>query len=1015
MPSKPKLSSGRVWKQAIQSAAAPGRVERQLEAFAGGEGEALLAGAGLEQARIWAAVFSGSIALSEQLLQHPDWLGRLSPDELAHPRRAQGVKREVRGWLEKALGEKDYAGAWRRLREFKQREMCRIGARDLARLSHATDITRELSDLADVCLNAALQLCRQPLEERLGAPYHQDARGQWHPTEFAVLGLGKLGGQELNYSSDVDVMFLYTEEGNLFREPPRKGARPPAGWSSHQFLARLAETFVAEVTKAAPEGGLYRMDLRLRPEGDAGPLVRSLASCENYYAQWGQSWERMMLIKARGVAGNPELAEEFMELVQSFRYPRHLSDRVIREMAVMKQRIENEVVRSGELERNVKLGRGGIREIEFITQTQQILHAGRIPFLQGAQTLPTLQKLVQYQLLEEKEAADLTAAYLFLRDVEHRVQMEDNRQTHTLPEDAAFLERLARLMGFESREAFSRALRSHMGTVRRIYDEKIQFHTDAPADSSEYPRDLEGESQAWLDILASHGFRDPQHSLNLLKELVLGPGYVHVSARTSELAWNLVPHLLKRCPGAGPLTPAFDPERQVLSDPDRVLARLDRFISTYGARSMLVETWTHNLVYFELLVLLFDRSEFLAETALRTPDLVDDLVQSGRMHRSKSAEETLADLRYGLKDADQHLWIRRYHQAELMRIGLRDILGLAGFERSLEELTHLADACLQYALEVVLRRRRIRKPPFTIVGLGKLGGMELNYGSDLDVVFIAPDSTRNLSSLQGLAADIIDLLGTRTEHGMVFEVDARLRPDGESGLLVNTLSAFEEYDRQRAQLWEIQALTRLRTVAGDMELGRRFEALAGALTNFSAANVKARFPGPEEGGKGKARAPARRGLQAYSPDWKQTIADMRHRIETERTTPGRDALAIKTGAGGLMDAEFLAQVMCLEHGWQEANTLHALKLTRDHHALPPRDAKSLIEHYRSLRRVEGILRRWSLEGESELPADPAAYLRVALRCGYGNAKSFEAALARSRGEIRKVYQRVLPKPAKAKP
>jgi len=1013
VPNKPHLSRLPVWKKAIAEAAVPERAEDQLGEFTGTDAEASLAEAEADQARVWAAVFSGSIALSEQLRLHPDWMRRLNPEDLAHPRRVEGLRREVEGWVGKALKERDYAGAWRKLRLFKQREMCRIGARDLSRLSNASEITRELSDLADVCLSSALSLCQHSLEERLGRPYHRDEQGVWHPTEFTVVGLGKLGGQELNYSSDVDVMFVYAEEGHLFKTPPRKGARPPAGLASHQFLTRVAECYLAEVTKATAEGALYRMDLRLRPEGDSGPLVRSVGSCENYYAQWGQSWERMMLIKARCVAGDPELAEEFLEMVQSFRYPRHLSDRVLREMAAMKQRIENEVIRSGEIDRNVKLGRGGIRDIEFITQTRQILHAGRIPFLQGSQTLPTLRKLVQYQFLEEAQAEALTAAYLFLRDVEHRVQMEHNRQTHTIPDGAESQSRLARLMGFDNRKDFDKALKAHTRQVRRIYEEKIRFAEDT-REASPYPQDLENDKERWLGILERHGFRDPAHSLGLLKELVQGPGYIHVSPRTSDLAWNLVPHLLKRCPGAGKLNAGLDPQRQVLSDPDRVLARLDSFISAYGARSMLFETWTHNLLYFELLILLFDRSEFLAETALRTPDLVDDLILSGRMNRSKTADETLADLRHGLRDEDQHVWIRKYHQAELMRIGLRDILGLTQFEQSLRELSHLADACLQYALDVVLRRHRIQKAPLTIIGLGKLGGVELNYGSDLDIVFIAPDATRNLPKLQRVASDLMDLLGARTEHGIVYEMDARLRPDGESGLLVNTLCSFEEYYRQRAQLWEIQALSRIRPLAGDRKLGVQFQELTGRLANFSPDNVKAGFRAPKSprasGGKRRADSGGSGGLNAYTPDWKQTIARMRYRIETERTTPGRDAIAIKTGVGGLMDAEFIAQVLCLERGWQEANTLRALERVRDENALPRRDARLLIDHYRCLRRIEGILRRWSLEGESELPADPDAYRRVALRCGYSDAATFEKALAQGRREIRRVYNRVMPRP-----
>jgi glutamate-ammonia-ligase adenylyltransferase len=481
----------------------------------------------------------------------------------------------------------------------------------------------------------------------------------------------------------------------------------------------------------------------------------------------------------------------------------------------------------------------------------------------------------------------------------------------------------------------------------------------------------------------------------VLREFVEGPGYVHVSQRTSQLAYQLLPRLFALCPGVGTRSTAslkspagngtrwnasLPAETAPLSDLDRVVTRLDSFISAYGARATLFELWHSNPSIFELLVLLFDRSEFLAELAIRTPDLVDELVVSGRLRQRKPAEETLRDLRHGLNDEDQPLWLRRYHQAELMRIGLRDILGLADPEQYLTELSSLAEACLKYALEVVSRKHKLKAAPFVIIGLGKLGGAEIDYGSDLDVLFVADSRTKDLTALAHLALEVMELLSARTEQGVVFRTDARLRPDGEKGLLVNTLSAYEEYYRQRAQLWEIQSLTRTRPVAGDKELGARFEALAAKLTYF-----------------GKPALP----LAAYSADWKEKIHQMRLRIEKERSPLGKDALAIKTGQGGLMDAEFIAQTLCLQNGWQEANTLRALERGRAGGALP--DADKLIENYRQVRRLEGILRRWSYEGETVLPDDPAPYYRVSVRCGFATPDAFRQALAGWRRAIREVY------------
>jgi len=1006
-----RSASAKVWAGVIKKSADSQRARHFLELLQETSARERVESCTEDRARIFAAVFSGSQALSNLLISHPDWIEVLEPGALKFPRRRQGLRQELGRVLKPLLERAEHSVALGRVREFKERELLRIGARDLSRLAKVPEITRELSDLAGVCLGAVWQVSLLQLRQRYGFPYHRDVSGQWQPSAGCVLGLGKLGGQELNYSSDVDVMFLYSEEGEVYREPPQTGGdrsgkpagkhAPPSGrvsgpsgrpvMTNHQFFNRVAEAFTAEITRIGPGGTLYRIDLRLRPEGDAGPLSRSQAGFENYYAQWGQTWERMMLIKARGVAGDETLAAEFLEMVQPFRYPRSISQSVLHEVGAMKDRIENEVVRADELDRNVKLGRGGIREIEFIVQSLQLLHAGRQPFLQGAQTLPCLEKLVQYQLLSAKDAAVLEQAYCFLRDVEHRLQMEDNRQTHTIPVERAAQERLARLMGFRNLKDFEAARRAHTGGVRRIFDQLLKAEVSESESGSKYPGGFEGAEAEWKQILAEHAFKDAGKAFRVLREFVQGPGYIHVSPRTSELARRLLPRLFGLCPqpsrapsaASGRDAAVPDLSRPPLSDPDRVLTRLDSFIIAYGARSTLFELWNSNPAIFELLLLLFDRSEFLAELSIRTPDLVDDLVTSGRLRQRKTAEETLRDLRHGLGDADQHLWLRRYHHTERMRIGLRDILGLADFEQYLTELSALADACLQYALEVAMRRNRLKAAPFAIIGLGKLGGSEIDYGSDLDIIFVADAKAKNLVKTSKLALEIMDLVSSRTEEGLLFQTDARLRPDGEKGLLVNTVKAYEDYYRQRAQLWEIQSLTRTRPVAGDPALGEQFQRLAAELTNF----------------KNPISPPA-----AYTPDWKQKIHQMRMRIEKERTPMGKNELAIKTGRGGLMDAEFVAQALCLDHGWHEANTMKALEKGRAENALP--EADKLIENYRRLRRVEGILRRWSYEGETVLPDDPAPYYRVSVRCGFRTPEAFRSVLAGWREAIRQVYSQV---------
>jgi glutamate-ammonia-ligase adenylyltransferase len=968
----------RVWDQAVAGAPVPERARAALARLRPLAPDTFAA-ADAATARAWCALWSGSEWAAEVLARHPEWLEGMDAAALAHARRIAGLAREVEGWLASAIKARDFDGALARVRRFKHKEMIRIAMRDLARLASTQEIISELSDVADVCLDAVWRVVMARLVERFGHPFEEDEAGRWHPSRAGVIGLGKLGGRELNYSSDVDVLVVYSEEGGSFREAPRRGkaARPALG--NHPFFTRVAETFVAEVGRMTEDGTLFRIDLRLRPEGSAGPLVRSLASYENYYAQWGRTWERMMLLKARGVAGDATLAGEFIEMVQPFRHPRSVNERVLDEVAEMKARIEAEVVRGGELDRNVKLGRGGIREIEFIAQTQQVLRAGRNPFLQGAETVPALRHLAQYELIAEGDAAGLIAAYDFLRDVEHRLQMEQNRQTHTLPVEAEARGRLARLMGCASAAEFERRREEHCGHVRAVYERMLKRTKDGAA--SALPAEFDGMETRWLELLGGHAFREPGRALQLLKEFALGPGYGHVSARTTELARQLIPRLLefsRRPAEAGDAAGVF-------SDPDRVLARLDAFVSAYGARATLYEMWAGHLPLFDLLLFLFDRSEFLAEVAIRTPDMVDELMLSGHLQRGKDAARILAELRHGRADADQKVWLRRYHRSELMRLGLRDILGWADAERNVAELSALAGACLQYAVEVVMRRHRMRNAPFAVIGLGKLGGAELNYGSDLDILFVTRAPAKKLPGLQSLAVEVMDLLSGQTELGVAFQTDARLRPDGEKGLLVNTLPAFERYYRGRAALWEIQSLTRARFVAGDGKLGGEFERMAARCTDFRSSP----------------------GVAAFTPEWRRQVVAMRERIERERTPAGQDALGIKTGRGGLMDAEFLAQTLALANGWREPNTLRALERAGRERLLTGADAGMLLAGYRELRRVEAVLRRWSFAGETVLPDDPAPLYRVAVRCGWRNAEEFMAALRRHREAVRAVFDRVM--------
>lgn len=948
------------------------------------------------QIRILARVVSSSPFLSEELMLHPEWIkeNMFDETELQSPTTLTVLRHDLMEPLMEEVASRDFEAAGRVLRAFKAKQLFRIAVRDLNKMGETESIILELSNLADICLQAVFRLEWLELTEKLGTPYHKNAEGKWVITQFSIIGLGKLGGQELNYSSDVDVIFLYSEEGYVFdQEPEGNKVEEENPLTNHQFFTRLAEQIVEVVSKTTSTGWLYRIDLRLRPDGNAGPLVRSLESFENYYAQWGRTWERMMLIKARYVAGSSSLAADFTEMIQPFRYPRSISEQLPEEVAAVKERIEKEVVRTGELQRNVKLGCGGIREIEFIVQTIQVIDAGKMPYLQGGQTLPMLEKLAAYDRLKTEDSIELIRAYKFYRDVEHRLQMEDNRQTHTIPQSSRGGLRLARLMGFKTVEEFDEQLHQYQQNVRRIFEQVVHKKgvNEEERTGGKLPVDFAESEQMWKELLRLDGFRDPATAFKLIKCFVCGPGYVHVSKRTLELGWKLLPRLLRLCPSRQRLMPGgeqscFMANMRTLSDPDRVLARLDSFIQNYGGRQSLFENWFSSPFTFDLFLLLFDRSEYLAEVAIKTPELIEEILESEQLRRFKDSKEILRDLLYGLRDEDQYEWIRRYHRGELMRIVLRDLLGLSNFEQNQAEINALGDACVEYALRVVMKKFRLQKPPFAVIGMGKFGGCELTYGSDLDILFVCTPRWKGETKVQKMGFLLGNLLSVKTALGNAYKTDSRLRPDGEKGMLVNTLTRYQRYYCYRAQLWEIQSLTRARVICGDVEMGFQFMDMARNLTNFT-------IP--------------RRKVQAYSEDWMEQIIRMRLKVEKERTPAGKDKLAFKTGVGGLMDVEFLAQMLNMEYGWFQPNTRKALRLAASQDLLSEEDAEILIENFDRLMLLEKVLRRWSYEGESVLPDTPAPLLRVAIRCGFDGIDSFMKALERWRGAIREVCLRVI--------
>ena len=776
--------------------------------------------------------------------------------------------------------------------------------------------------------------------------------------------MGKLGGRELNYSSDVDVIFVYGEEGQL----------TPA-ISHHHFFTKLAEEIIRAVGTTGDEGTIFRIDLRLRPEGASGPLVRSLENCENYYAEWGETWERMALVKARPVAGDPALGEEFLQMIQPFVYARHGSGNVLQQMAVLKQRIEDEIVTEERLTRHVKLGIGGIREIEFIVQSFQVLRGAYVPVLRERSTLRALPLLVKAGMLDDDEAKALANAYRFLRNVEHRLQMEMELQTHTIPDEQRALYRLARSLGFPSEDEFLAAEQKHTAAVRAIYQDVLASAGEGSAASGE--EELSGEKLN--ETLKRTGFADVAAAARTVQSLLHGSGFVHVSQRTKELFAQLFPLLVEWA--------------EKLADPDVALMRFEQFVSAYGSRGLLYELLVRNPKLLEMLMRLGDASRFLSEIMTHQPELFDEICRGvaltdpkglDRMHQELVAAWMNQDESSPGDEASPLDVARVWKRAEMLRIGIEDVTGLVDVEQLHAELTHLAEACLRFGLERVQADMKLQRLPFVIIGMGKFGGSELGYGADLDVLFVGGKAAQGQVRSIRLASRLIEFMSQHTSEGTLFAVDARLRPDGEKGPLAAPLEAHRDYYAKRAQLWERQALTKARVVAGNENLGRQFMQM-----------VYDTIYG--------------RGLTAAEVEG---IGVMRRRIETERGDQAHAEMEFKTGLGGLIDVEFLIQTLQLRHGHahpqlRTAHTLAALNRLTSLGIVEEEDSMQLRAHYLFLRRIESVLRRAENVSVSHLPAGELEQTRLARRLGFASRDDFLGNYRLATKRIRGVYERCM--------
>ena len=948
-------------------------------------------------------ILGSSQFLSDLLIRQPqlfEWL--LEPGMIRQPKRRADLDDEA---AQAVRPRQPLEQQWTALRRFKAREILRIGLQDLLGRQPLTGITEELSNLADVVLETAYQICRREMLARHGLPQIGEAGCPLRECGFVILGLGKLGGGELNFSSDIDPIFVYEGGGETAGVAAADGSRT-GQLSNQEYFRKLGEMLVKSLADSSPDGHLYRVDLRLRPEGRTGAIAASLRACEIYYESWGRTWERQALIKARAAAGDLSLGESFLRMVSPFVYRQSLDFSALDEIRAMKNRINVSLAQARGERRNVKLGYGGIREVEFLTQGLQLVYGGRNAWVREPNTLRALHRLSSQGLIGDGDYEVLAQAYTFLRKLEHRLQILHDRQTHSLPGDAKELTTLARRMGYLAAEhadpaaALQAEYERHTSEVRRLYDAFLgTLRPPEDADDTEvsadpislfFTTDLAPEQAR--DRLASVAFEDLDRAVRDLVLLRDGQAFAAHSGGARRALAQLAPALI----GALATVP----------DPDLALSTFERFVAMLGGRTTYLELLADSTDLLRRLVTLFGTSEFLSGTLLRYPELLDALLAPGPMARL-GREALLGDVARAVGAAETPSArldaLRRVKKAEELRIGLQDILDRQDVAATHAALSRLAEACVEAALRLAERElaERFGAPEpagVTVVGMGKLGGGELGYASDLDLLFVyradgetvGPERISHAEYFSKLADRVGKLLTTITQEGAAYRVDMRLRPGGQKGPLAQPLEAFERHFARMADLWERQAYIKARPVAGDPALAADF---LGVVHRFV-------YEGP------------------LLPDLATQVHAMRQRMETERAAGPARGAHVKLGSGGIVDVEFLAQYLQLAHGGPAAelrtpNTLEALRALEAAGHLAAAEATALQEAYRFLRRVENRLRIVADLSVNTLPSAPAKLETLAKRMGYAAVggtfarERFLNDFAATTSRVRAIYLRTL--------
>lgn len=833
------------------------------------------------------------------------------------------------------------------LRRWRRLMSMRIAHRSVNDIADERTTVEELTILAEFCLSECLNLSTRRWQERLGMPMEGN-RGE--RARFCVLALGKLGGRELNFSSDIDLLYLYDGEGACVRG----GAETSV--SNGEFFTKVAETVTRALNERTENGFLFRADVRLRPEGAIGPLVRSATDLEYYYSTAGQTWERLAMIKARPVAGSLELGAELLESLHGFRYPRHPPPSLLEEIAAMKARSDAEIVGVGALDRDVKLGTGGIREIEFVVQSLQLLNAGRYPFLQTNSTEQALGLLSRYGLMDASDAARLVETYWFLRKIEHRLQIREEDQTHLLPDDPADLEAIAVSLGFASAADLRATLASRCDHAHAIY-------ADLFAD-----RGIDVEFEAWWTFFTTESVPAPvaarigrwfgadPKAADELRMFACGGRHVLI---TRELVVRFQ-HV------AG----AFDGFLRELARPLGTLARLARFAERYGTRRQFLEFCAGNPGLFRVFSILCDRSEAVVELLCAHPEIIEEVLRPENLLRRRGARDLDDDISGAAGSPGFHDWLWLFVRAEQVRHAIRGILGSLAPEEIEAAMTELADAAL---------RQLTRGSGVLAVALGKYGGGEIAFGSDLDLLFVAEDGRETEAA--AVVAAVRAALGGSGPLGPAFALDLRLRPHGHSGPEATSVAALDAYHMPGGggQMWERQSLIRARVVAGPAALAESFCVWRDRLL-YGASATDAQI---------------------------EEIRAMRARIEKELGA-GPPGAAFKAGAGGLADIEFLVQAVQLRRGWtnpqlRATGTRPALRALAAAGLIQAGDSSVLGQNYGFLRRIETALRLDANRSVSILPPDADDREALARWLGFTGADHFMAEHLHRLGETRRIY------------